>query len=213
MMRPGAALRLALRDLYGNSWRLLPLNALLGAVLVVVGVAAYAVHAALVLIVLAGPVTAAIVHAAVTVVRTGNLTLADGLEGLRAHWQRGLVLGGFASALLLLGVLAFRFYARSTFVWPLAFVTLYLVLLLGVYLVVLWTIAVAEPDRPLRHAARAAAELVARRPGATTALGLVLLLVNLAGIAAAVMPFLTLTVAYSFVAVAHFALPRPVPED
>ena len=37
MMRPGAALRLALRDLYGNSWRLLPLNALLGAVLVVIG--------------------------------------------------------------------------------------------------------------------------------------------------------------------------------
>jgi hypothetical protein len=28
------------------------------------------------------------------------------------------------------------------------------------------------------------------------------------GIAAAVMPFLTLTVAYSFVAAAHFALPR-----
>ena len=34
-----------------------------------------------------------------------------------------------------------------------------------------------------------------------------LLLVNLAGIAAAVMPFLTITVAYSFVAVAHFVLP------
>jgi hypothetical protein len=28
-----------------------------------------------------------------------------------------------------------------------------------------------------------------------------------------VMPFLTLTVAYSFVAVAHFALPRPMSED
>jgi hypothetical protein len=27
------------------------------------------------------------------------------------------------------------------------------------------------------------------------------------------MPFLTLTIAYSFVAVAHFALPRPVRED
>lgn len=39
------------------------------------------------------------------------------------------------------------------------------------------------------------------------------LLVNLAGVAAAVMPFLTLTVAYSFLAVAHFALPRPIPED
>ena len=34
----------------------------------------------------------------------------------------------------------------------------------------------------------------------------------LIGVAAAVMPFLTLTVAYSFVAVAHFALPRETKE-
>jgi hypothetical protein len=213
MNSSGEALRLAVRDLYQNSWRLVPLNALFGAVLVAVGIGAYALHASAVLVVLAGPVAAALAHAAVTVVRTGNLTLADGLAGLRGHWRRGLVLGTLAGALLLLGVVAFRFYARSTFVWPLAFVTLYLVLLLGVYLVVLWTLAVAEPHRSLKDAARAAAELVARRPGATAALGLALLLVNLAGIAAAVMPFLTLTVAYSFIAVAHFALPRPVPEE
>jgi hypothetical protein len=31
--------------------------------------------------------------------------------------------------------------------------------------------------------------------------------VNVAGIAAAVMPFLTLTVAYTFLATAHFVLP------
>jgi hypothetical protein len=49
--------------------------------------------------------------------------------------------------------------------------------------------------------------LVARRPGAALGLGLGLLLVNAAGLAAAVMPFLTLTLAYSFVAAAHFALP------
>ena len=52
-----------------------------------------------------------------------------------------------------------------------------------------------------------AAALAARRPGATLVIGLALLLVNLAGIAAAVMPFLTITLAYSFVAVAHFVLP------
>jgi hypothetical protein len=49
--------------------------------------------------------------------------------------------------------------------------------------------------------------LAARRPGATLLIGLALFLVNLAGIAAAVMPFLTITLAYSFVAVAHFVLP------
>ena len=43
--------------------------------------------------------------------------------------------------------------------------------------------------------------------GATLVLGLALLLVNLAGIAAAIMPFLTLTVAYTFLADAHFVLP------
>ena len=32
-MRPGQALTLAVRDFYGNSWRLVPVNAALGAVL------------------------------------------------------------------------------------------------------------------------------------------------------------------------------------
>ncbi|HZT16431.1 MAG TPA: hypothetical protein VFA19_10805 [Gaiellaceae bacterium] len=211
-MSSSLALRLAARDLYANSWRLVPLNAALGALLVGVGMVAYAVHAGVLLVVLAGPVAAALVHAAVTVVRTGNLTLADGLEGLREHWQRGLVLGGAGAAFVLLALVAIRVYGGSPVAWPLAFVTLYLVVLLGVYQVVLWTLAIAEPGRSLKQSARAAAELVARRPGATAALGLALLLVNAAGIAAAVMPFLTLTIAYSFVAVAHFALPRPTPE-
>ena len=119
------ALGLACGDLYRNSWRLVPVNALLGAVLVFAAVAAVAVHALLVLAVLAGPLAAALAHSSVTLVRTGNLVLADAWEGLRLHWRRGLAL----------------------------------------------------------------------------------LLVNLAGIAAAVMPFLTITLAYSFVAVAHFVLP------
>jgi len=213
-MRSGQALRLALRDLYGNSWRLAPLNALLGAVLVGAGIVAFAVHAGFVLFVLAGPVAAAVVHAAVTVVRTGNLTFADGLDGLRTHWRRGLVLGAAATAFALLAAVALHDYAHgSHYTLPLAFLTLYLVLLLGVYQVVLWTFAIAEPARPLREAARAAAAVVLGRPGATFALGLVLLVVNLAGLAAAVMPFLTLTVAYSFVAVAHFVLPPPAEEE
>jgi hypothetical protein len=39
-------------------------------------------------------------------------------------------------------------------------------------------------------------------------LGVALFLVNVAGLIAALIPFLTLTVAYSFLAAAHFALPR-----
>lgn len=201
------ALRLACGDLYRNSLRLLLVNAALGAVIVVAAAAAFAVHALLVLVVLAGPLAAALAHCSVTLVRTGNLALADAWEGLRLHWHRGLALGAAAVALGVLAGIAVHFYTRSAVGWPFAFVTFYLVILLGIYAVVLTTIAVAQPGDSLRVAARSAATLVAQRPGATLLLGLALLLVNLAGVAAAVMPFLTITVGYSFVAVAHFVLP------
>jgi len=212
MTRPGEALRLALRDFYANSWRLVPANAALGLLLVLVVAAVLATRAALVLLVLAGPVAAAVVHCAVTLVRTGEVRTVTAVEGLRLHWRRGLALGAAGTALVGLGVLAVGFYARSLHAWPLAFVTLYLVAACGVYQVVLWTIAIAEPEQPLAAAAREAAELIARRPGATVALGAALLLVNAIGVAAALMPFLTLTVAYSFLAAAHFALPHPISE-
>lgn len=207
-MRVGTALRLASRDLFQNSWRLVPVNAALGAVLVTVGILAFAVHALLVLAVLAGPVAAALVHCSVTLVRTGNLALADAVEGLRLHWRRGLQLGAACTALVVLGAVAIQFYARSSAGWALALLTLYLLILLGIYAAVLATLVIADPERPLRLAAREAAASGARRPGATLLLGLALLVVNLLGVAAAVMPFLTLTVAYSFVAVAHFVLPK-----
>ena len=206
------ALGLAFGDLYRNSWRLVPVNAALGAVLVFSAVAAVAVHALLVLAVLAGPLVAALAHCSVTLVRTGNLALSDAWEGLRLHWRRGLALGAAGVALGVLAGLAVHFYTRSSVGWPFAFLTLYLVVLLGTYAAVLTTVAVAKPELPLREAALAAATLGARRPGTTLLLGLALLLVNLAGVAAAVMPFLTITVAYSFVAVAHFVLPAEARE-
>jgi hypothetical protein len=211
-MSAGASLRLAFGDLYRNSWRLVPVNAALGLVLVFSAVAAIAVHALLVLAVLAGPLATALAHCSVTVVRTGNLALGDAREGLRLHWRRGLALGAAGVGLGVLAGLAVHFYTRSSFGWPFAFFTLYLVALLGIYAAVLTTVAVAEPELPLRIAARKAAMLVAERPGPTVLLGLALLLVNVAGVAAAVMPFLTLTVAYSFVAVAHFVLPAEARE-
>jgi hypothetical protein len=209
-MNAGAALRLACGDLYRNSWRLIPVNAAIGVVLVFSALAAVAVHALLVLAVLAGPIALALAHCSVTLVRTGNLELADALEGLRLHWRRGLGFAAAGLALVVLGALAIHFYTRSSVGWPFAFLTLYLVVLLGIYGALLATVAVAQPERPLQLIARQAAAVGAQRPGATLLLGLALLLVNLAGIAAAVMPFLTVTVAYSFLAVAHFVVP---PED
>jgi hypothetical protein len=206
------ALRLAFGDLYQNSWRLLLVNAALGAVLVFSAVAAIAVHALLVVAVLAGPLATALAHCSVTLVRTGNLVVADALEGLRLHWRRGLAFGAAGVALGVLAAFAVHFYTRSSVGWPFAFLTIYLVVLLGIYAAVLTTIAVAEPAEPLRVVARQAATLAAQRPGATVLLGLALLLVNLAGVAAAVMPFLTITIAYSFVAVAHFVVPAEARE-
>jgi len=206
------ALGLAVVDLYRNSWRLVPVNAAVGAVLVLAVVAALAVPALLVVAVLAGPLVAALAHCSVTVVRTGNLALIDAWEGLRLHWRRGLALGAAGTALGVVAALAIRFYAGSSVGWPFAFLTLYLVVLLGMYAAVLITVAVAQPELSLRPAARSAATAAAQRPGATLLLGLALLLVNLAGVAAAVMPFLTITVAYSFVAVAHFVLPAQARE-
>ena len=209
-MTPRASLRLAVGDLFRNSWRLVPVNAALGAVLVFSAYAAIAVHALLVLAVLAGPIALSLAHCSVTLVRTGNLVLADAWEGLRRNWRRGLGLGVAGVFLVVLAVLAVHFYTRSSAGWPLAFLTLYLAVLLAIYGAVLATVSVAQPDWPLRLAARQAAMVGAQRPGATLLLGLALLLVNLAGIAAAVMPFLTVTVAYSFLALAHFVVP---PED
>jgi hypothetical protein len=210
-MKPHDAMWLALRDFYANSWRLVPVNTALGAVLVVATIAALAMPAAAVLVVFAGPVAAALVHCAVTLVRTENLVFADAWDGLRLHWRLGLGLGSAGCVLGALGVLAVRFYGGSS-LWPLAFLTLYLLVLLGIYQLILWTLAVAEPGRPFGSVMREAGVVFGSRPWATLALGLALLLVNIAGLAAAVMPFLTLTVAYTFLATARFVVPSD-PEE
>jgi hypothetical protein len=206
------ALWLALRDFYSNSWRLVPVNAALGAVLVLAAFTALVTPFAAVLVVVAGPVAAALLHCAVTLVRTENLVLTDAWDGLLLHWRLGLGLGATGSALMALGVLAVRFYGGSS-LWPLAFLTLYLLVVLGIYQLILWTLAIAEPGRPIRALVRDAGVAFATRPGATLALGLALLLVNVAGLAAAVMPFLTLTLAYTFLATARFVLPASDPEE
>ena len=212
-MRPDEAMGLALRDLYENSWRFVPANAALGLVLVAVGVVGLALPVALVAVVLAGPLAAGLVHMAVKLVRTGNVVAHDAVDGCSQHWRRGLALTVFGAGGVLLCAVALRFYTQLSLGWPLAFLTLYLSVMVGFYQVLLWTLAIAEPAQPLRTAARRAAEVFAARPVQTLLLGLGLLLVNLVGIAAALMPFLTLTVAYSCLAVARFALPRPAPEE
>ena len=105
----------------------------------------------------------------------------------------------WAKALLVIGVLALFLIAGG------------IAGMFAVYQLVLWPLAVFELDVPFRRVAADAGRALVERSVQTVVLAVALLAVNLAGVAAAVVPFLTLTIAYSFLAAAYFALP-PTPE-
>jgi hypothetical protein len=208
-MTVGDSLRAALRDFYDQSWRLLVLNTALSTAAIAIAWAALYTPVALALVIVLGPLAAALMHCAVTLVREDDLRLRDAVVGVGLHWRRGLALGLLGIAAAGLTVTAMRFYADAgPFAWPLAMLALYLALLFAVYQLPLWPLAVFERDRPLDRVLADAAIALIRRPAASVGLAVTLVLVNVAGIAAAVIPFLTLTIAYSFLAAAHFALPR-----
>jgi hypothetical protein len=203
------ALGVAAADLYHQSWRLVVLNVLLGAVLVGVVLASLAVQPAIVLVVLVGPAAAAVMHCAVTLAQTEELRLSEAVVGLRRHWRRGLVLGTIVALAAVLGAIAVPFYSGAgVWAWPLAALSIYVLLVFALFQLALWPLAVFEPARPFRRVARDALVAVGRRPVGFVGLALALLVVNVVGVAAAILPFLTLTIAYSFLVSAHFALPK-----
>jgi hypothetical protein len=210
-MSVGGALKAAARDFYEQSWRLVLLNATLSAwVLALVAVLdAYGwPPPALAVLALAGPPALALMHCAVTLARTEELRLADAARGLRLHWRRGLALAALLLAVSVLGGVALLFWASTGgFGWVAAVVVLYILGMCALYQLPLWQLAAASPREPFGAVLRAAAVELFRRPVETMLLALALLLVNVAGAVAAVLPLLTLTVAYSFLAAAHFALP------
>jgi len=203
------ALGVAAADLYHQSWRLVVLNVLLGAVLVGVVLASLAVQPAIVLVILVGPAAAAVMHCAVTLAQTEELRLSEALVGLRRHWRRGLVLGTIVALAAVLGAIAVPFYSGAgVWAWPLAALSIYVLLVFSLFQLALWPLAVFEPGRPFRGVVRDALLAVGRRPVGFVGLALALLVVNVVGVAAAILPFLTLTIAYSFLVSAHFALPK-----
>jgi hypothetical protein len=204
------ALGIAATDLYHQSWRLIVLNALLAAVLVGVILASLAIHPALVLLVVVlGPIAAAVMHCTVTLAQTEELRLSEVVVGLRRHWRRGLALGVLVAVAAVLGAIAVPFYSRAgAWAWPLAALSVYVLLAFTLFQLALWPLAVFEDARPFRVVVRDAALVVGRRPCGFVGLAFALLLVNAVGVAAAVLPFLTLTIAYSFLVSAHFALPQ-----
>jgi hypothetical protein len=203
------ALGVAAADLYHQSWRLIVLNVSLGVVMVGVVLVSLVIRPAILLVVLLGPAAAAVMHCAVTLAQTEELRLSEAVVGLRRHWRRGLALGALVAGAAILGAIAVPFYSTAgIWAWPLAALSLYVLLVFVLFQLALWPLAIFEDTRPLRDVVRDAVLVVGRRPWGFAGLALALLLVNAIGVAAAILPFLTLTIAYSFLASAHFALPK-----
>lgn len=203
-----SALRAAAVDTYQFSWRLFVLNTALsaGIVLIVVFVSAFP----LVLFVaplVTGPLAAGLVYSVVTLIREQELRLSDAVAGLRRFWKRGFVLGGISGLVLLLGALAVMFYGSERHrVLPLAVLAVYVVAIAFLVLLVAWLFAIAEPEHGVADALRRASSLILRSPARMLLFGAALFLVNLVG-AVTVVPILTLTIAYSFLATARLVLP------
>jgi hypothetical protein len=208
------ALRSALADTYRSSGRLLVVNTALTAVVIAVVVLVSAFPLVLfVAPVVAGPVAAALVHCIVTQVREEAFSLADALDGLRRFWKQGLVLGALSGLVLLLGVLAVVFYGSAAHrVLPLAALSAYVIAIGALIVLVTWPLAIADPENGIRHALGQAWLLAMRSPFRLIALGAALLVVNVVG-AITVLPLLTLTIAYSFLATARLVLPVPTLEE
>lgn len=212
-MTVSASLKAAVADVYHHSWTLVVLNGALSAAVLGILLAASYVQAALVLLVLVGPLAAALAHCAVTLAETEELRLRDAMRGLRLHWRRGLQLAALGGAVLALGLFGLVFYARAGgAALPLAVLCGYLLFVLVVLQLLVWPRAVKEPDLPVTRLLADAGITLLRRPLPSLSLGLALLVVNALG-ALAILPLLTLTIAYSFVAAAHFALPRKEPQE
>ena len=206
-MSVGGALRAAAVDFYHQSWRLAVFNAVFSAIVLAILYLAVFVHPALVLLVVfAGPFAASLMHCAVQLAQEDELLFRDALTGLRLHWRRGLLLAALVLLVVWLGVIALRFYGSDR--WLLSVLVGDVLAVFAVMQLLAWPRAVRDRGRALHRVFGDALSDFLTRPVATFAFALALLIVNVLGIAAAVMPFLTLTIAYSFLAAAHFALPR-----
>jgi len=209
-----AALRSALADTYRWSWRLLLLNTAITAAVSVVVILVSAFPLVLfVAPLVAGPIAAALVHCIVTLIREDEFQLADAVDGLRRFWRQGLALGGLSGLVLLFGVLAVSFYASAAHrVLPLAALSAYVVAIVSLILLVAWLLAIAQPEDGVKRALGQAWLLVLRAPRRLITFGAALLVVNVLG-AVTVLPLLTLTIAYSFLATARLVLPAPTLEE
>jgi hypothetical protein len=206
-LSPGGALRAAAVDFYHQSWRLAVFNAVLSAIVLTILYLAVFVHPLFVLVVvLSGPFAASLMHCAVQLADEEELRFRDALTGLRLHWWRGFLLAAIVLVVVWLGIIALRFYGSDQ--WLFSVLVGDVLAVFAVVQLLAWPRAVRDRSRPLLRVFGDALSDFLTRPVSSFVFAVALLIVNVLGIAAAVMPFLTLTIAYSFLAAAHFALPR-----
>jgi len=206
-MSLGGSLRAAAVDFYHQSWRLAVFNTVLSAVaLVVVYLTVFVSVVFAVLVLVLGPLAGALMHCTIQLAQEDELRFRDGLTGLGLHWRRGLGLAAILLFVTVAGIVALRFYGSDK--WLLTIFVADVLAVFAVLQVFVWPRAIFERDSPLHRVhAQALSDFLAR-PLIAFGFVLALVVVNALGIAAGVLPFLTLTIAYSFLAAAHFALPR-----
>ena len=206
-MSLGGSLRAAAVDFYHQSWRLAVFNTVLSAAaLVVVYLTVFISAGFAFLVLLLGPLAGALMHCTIQLAQEDELRFRDGLTGLGLHWRRGLSLAAIVLFVTVAGVVALRFYGSEQ--WLLTIFVADVLAVFAVLQVFVWPRAIFERESPLRRVhAQALSDFLAR-PLIAFAFALALVVVNALGFAAGVLPFLTLTIAYSFLAASHFALPR-----
>jgi hypothetical protein len=206
-MSLGGSLRAAAVDFYHQSWRLAVFNTVLSAAaLAVVYLTVFVSVTFAVLVLLLGPLAGALMHCTIQLAQEDELRFRDGLTGLGLHWRRGLSLAAILLFVTVAGVIAIRFYGSEQ--WLLTIFVADVLAVFAVLQVFVWPRAIFQRDRALHRVHGDALSDFLARPVTAFGFVLVLAVVNLVGIVAGVLPFLTLTIAYSFLAAAHFALPR-----
>jgi hypothetical protein len=206
-MSLGGSLRAAAVDFYHQSWRLAVFNTVLSAAaLAVVYLTVFVSGAFALLVLLLGPLAGALMHCTIQLAQEDELRFRDGLTGLGLHWRRGLSLAAILLLVTVAGVIAIRFYGSEQ--WLLTIFVADVLAVFAVLQVFVWPRAIFQRDRALHKVHGDALSDFLARPLIAFGFTLALVVVNLVGIVAGVLPFLTLTIAYSFLAAAHFALPR-----
>ncbi|CAN5759262.1 hypothetical protein BH23CHL7_BH23CHL7_10200 [soil metagenome] len=208
--RISGALRDAASDFFYNSWRLVPANAIWGAMLLALLVGASIWLPAIVLLVLLGLPVVGLYHMATLIVRGMGTSFSDFLAGIGRHLVPALALAA-ASALLAVVFTVNVFFGLEiggVAGWVLSAFALYGNIALAMFLLAAWPL-LTDPRRQeltVGRRLRLAALLIVARPGRMFGLMLVISIV-LAISTFLFAALLTVSIAYIALVSTRYVLP------